>query len=150
MDGISVAVGALGDHRTIGGSTGLRSRATSRSSRPADRPFVRADGRRRDSSSRRRSPAESSSVLPIPRRSLRLQARLDMARDPAVAHAPLRPCGRLLALVFPAVAAFVAVGAVGTYRYLDNYWVYRGFSPPRDPAFVTAKGTTDRSSPSSS
>jgi enterochelin esterase-like enzyme len=67
-----------------------------------------------------------------------------MARDPAVAHAPLRPCGRLLALVFPAVAAFAAVGAVGTYRYLDNYWVYRGFPPPRDPAFVTAKGTTDR------
>ncbi len=38
-------------------------------------------------------------------------------------------------------ALFVAVGAVGTFRYLDNYWLYRGFPPPRDPAFVKSKGT---------
>ncbi len=36
---------------------------------------------------------------------------------------------------------FVAVGALGVYRYLDNYWLYRGFPPPRDPAFVLQRGT---------
>lgn len=40
--------------------------------------------------------------------------------------------------------AVVAVGFVGTYRYLDNFWLYRGFAPPRDPGFVTAKGVTQR------
>jgi enterochelin esterase-like enzyme len=39
------------------------------------------------------------------------------------------------------VAAFVAVGFVGVDRYGRNYWLYRGFPPPRDPAYVTAKGT---------
>jgi enterochelin esterase-like enzyme len=39
--------------------------------------------------------------------------------------------------------AIVAIsgGLIGTYHYLDNYWLYRGFAPPRDPAFVTAKGS---------
>jgi len=36
---------------------------------------------------------------------------------------------------------FVAVGALGVYRYLDNFWLYRGFPPPRDPAFVLQRGT---------
>jgi enterochelin esterase-like enzyme len=36
------------------------------------------------------------------------------------------------------------VGAVGTYRYVDNYWLYRGFAPPHDAAFVTTPGTTER------
>jgi enterochelin esterase-like enzyme len=40
------------------------------------------------------------------------------------------------------VAAFVAVGGIGSYRYLDNFWLYRGFSKPLDPAFVTAHGAT--------
>jgi S-formylglutathione hydrolase FrmB len=40
-----------------------------------------------------------------------------------------------------AVAAFVSVGALGVERYGLNYWVYRGFAPPRDAAFVTAQGT---------
>jgi enterochelin esterase-like enzyme len=39
------------------------------------------------------------------------------------------------------VAAFVAVGFVGVDRYGRNYWLYRGFPPPRDPAYVTEKGT---------
>jgi S-formylglutathione hydrolase FrmB len=42
------------------------------------------------------------------------------------------------------VSAFVAVGALGVYRYGRGFWLYRGFPPPRDPAFVTAKGTTER------
>src|SRR5438876_6698142 len=41
------------------------------------------------------------------------------------------------------VAAFIAVGAVGIYRYVWGYWLYRGFPPPRDPAFVTTPGTTE-------
>jgi enterochelin esterase-like enzyme len=34
----------------------------------------------------------------------------------------------------------VSAGLIGTYRYLDNYWLYRGFAPPKDPAFVSSKG----------
>jgi enterochelin esterase-like enzyme len=36
--------------------------------------------------------------------------------------------------------AFIAVGLLGTYRYVDNYWIYRGFAPPQDPAFVHVPG----------
>ena len=43
-----------------------------------------------------------------------------------------------------ALAAFVAVGLLGTYRYVDNYWVYRGFAPPRDAAFVRDHGQASR------
>jgi enterochelin esterase-like enzyme len=43
-----------------------------------------------------------------------------------------------------ALAGFVAVGALGLYRYLDNYWLYRGFKPPRDPSYVRAHGTSER------
>jgi enterochelin esterase-like enzyme len=34
----------------------------------------------------------------------------------------------------------VSGGLIGTYRYLDNYWLYRGYAPPKDPAYVLAKG----------
>lgn len=47
-------------------------------------------------------------------------------------------------LAVVALVAFVLVGAVGTYRYLDNFSLYRGFAPPRDPAFVKAKGSVQR------
>ena len=43
-----------------------------------------------------------------------------------------------------ALAALLAVGCIGTYRYLANYWTYRGFAPPRDAAFVKVHGTTAR------
>jgi enterochelin esterase-like enzyme len=42
------------------------------------------------------------------------------------------------------VAVFVAIGALGVYRYARGYWVYRGFPPPRDPAFVLSKGAAER------
>ncbi len=54
-------------------------------------------------------------------------------------HAPLPAA--LAALL---VAAFVAVGLLGAYRYVDNYWLYRGFAPPRDASYVRSKGTTLR------
>jgi enterochelin esterase-like enzyme len=35
------------------------------------------------------------------------------------------------------------------YRYGWNYWLYRGFPPPKDPAYVTSTGTTQEISVSS-
>ena len=49
-----------------------------------------------------------------------------------------------VAAVGAAVLAFSAVGALGAYRYARGYWLYRGFPPPADPAFVTARGRTER------
>ncbi len=42
-----------------------------------------------------------------------------------------------------AATAIVAIsaGLIGTYHYLDNYWLYRGFAPPKDPAYVSTKGS---------
>jgi enterochelin esterase-like enzyme len=48
---------------------------------------------------------------------------------------------RLAAL---ALLGFLAVGLLGAYRYVDNYWLYRGFAPPRDPTYVKARGTSVR------
>jgi enterochelin esterase-like enzyme len=42
------------------------------------------------------------------------------------------------------VTAFLAVGLLGTYRYVDNFWLYRGFPPPHDAPFVKAAGTAER------
>ena len=42
------------------------------------------------------------------------------------------------------LALFLAGGAGGLVRYLHGYWLYRGFPPPADPAFVTAQGMTQR------
>jgi enterochelin esterase-like enzyme len=41
-------------------------------------------------------------------------------------------------------AAFVAIGLLGAYRYVDNYWLYRGFAPPHDASYVKSKGTPVR------
>jgi enterochelin esterase-like enzyme len=43
-----------------------------------------------------------------------------------------------------ATAAFLAVGGIGLYRYVENYWLYRGFAPPHDAAFVKVQGTASR------
>jgi enterochelin esterase-like enzyme len=40
-----------------------------------------------------------------------------------------------------ALAAFLAVGFVGAHAYGLNYWLYRGFDPPKDPAYVQVAGT---------
>ncbi len=40
-----------------------------------------------------------------------------------------------------AAAVLVGGGLLGLYRYLDNYWLYRGFAPPKDAAYVTSSGT---------
>jgi enterochelin esterase-like enzyme len=44
-------------------------------------------------------------------------------------------------VALPLVALFSAVGVVGVYRYLDNYWLYRGFAPPRDAPYVRIRGS---------
>jgi enterochelin esterase-like enzyme len=46
-----------------------------------------------------------------------------------------------LALAGAALAAFLAVGLLGARAYGWNYWLYRGFDAPRDPAYVTTPGT---------
>lgn len=43
-----------------------------------------------------------------------------------------------------ALAAFLAVGLTGTRSYLDNFLQYRGFAPPREPAYVKQPGTLQR------
>jgi enterochelin esterase-like enzyme len=40
-----------------------------------------------------------------------------------------------------ATTAALAAGLLGVYRYLDNFWLYRGYAPPHDPAWVTERGT---------
>ena len=53
--------------------------------------------------------------------------------------------GRWLAPVLvAALCAFVAVGFVGVDRYARNYWLYRGFPPPNDPAYVSQRGTVEQ------
>ena len=54
------------------------------------------------------------------------------------------PLPRRTALAGAALAAFLSVGLLGTYRYIDDYWAYRGFGKPHDPAYVHARGTTVR------
>jgi enterochelin esterase-like enzyme len=53
--------------------------------------------------------------------------------------------GRWLAPVLvAALSAFIAVGFVGVDRYARNYWLYRGFPPPSDPAYVTQRGSVQQ------
>jgi len=50
-------------------------------------------------------------------------------------YAAVRTCVALAAL-----ATFLGVGFVGVYRYVDGYWLYRGFARPHDPPFVRVRG----------
>ncbi|HEX6762461.1 MAG TPA: alpha/beta hydrolase-fold protein [Gaiellaceae bacterium] len=58
--------------------------------------------------------------------------------------APAFPRARAAWVVVPLLAIFLAVGGVATFRYLDNFWLYRGFAPPHDPAWVDEHGTSAR------
>ena len=58
----------------------------------------------------------------------------DRAKRPQVAHGAFGA----------ALATFLAVGLLGTRSYVDNFLTYRGFAPPREPAFVSVPGTTER------
>jgi enterochelin esterase-like enzyme len=52
--------------------------------------------------------------------------------------ARVAPAGAALLLV-----GFLAVGLVGVRRYGENYWNYRGFAAPRDPAYVHTAGVQE-------
>ena len=41
-------------------------------------------------------------------------------------------------------ALFLGGGLVGAHGYVSNFLTYRGFAPPREPAWVTQPGTTQR------
>jgi len=47
-------------------------------------------------------------------------------------------------VALPALATFLSVGFLGVYRYVDGYWLYRGFPRPHDPAFVHLFGRAVR------
>ena len=49
-----------------------------------------------------------------------------------------------IAAVLGGIAAFLVVGFLGVYRYVDGYWLYRGFAPPKDPAYVHVRGRAVR------
>ena len=57
-------------------------------------------------------------------------------------HGRLSRRTRLLAPVAAlAAVTLLAGGLLGVYRYVWNYWLYRGYPPPRDPAYVARIGT---------
>ena len=58
--------------------------------------------------------------------------------------APTLPRARAPWVVVPLLAAFLAVGGSAVYRYFDNFWLYRGFQPPHDPAWVALRGHAAR------
>jgi enterochelin esterase-like enzyme len=58
--------------------------------------------------------------------------------------APWQQAAARSSLVLLGLAAFLSVGFLGLYRYLDNYWLYRGFAPPHDASFVRVQGRAIR------
>ena len=50
----------------------------------------------------------------------------------------------LVPVAVAVLGAFLAVGFVGVDRYGRNYWLYRGFPPPHDPAYVTQRGSLEQ------
>jgi enterochelin esterase-like enzyme len=49
--------------------------------------------------------------------------------------------GRLPLVAAVAAVPVLALGLIGAYRYVNGYWLYRGFAAPHDPAYVTSRGT---------
>ena len=55
-----------------------------------------------------------------------------------------RSHGLPAAALAAALCAFLGIGLLGARGYLDNFLAYRGFAPPREPAFVTRPGSVAR------
>jgi enterochelin esterase-like enzyme len=55
-----------------------------------------------------------------------------------------RPFGLQAAALAAALCAFLGVGLFGARGYVNNFLAYRGFAPPREPAFVKQPGTVQR------
>ena len=68
----------------------------------------------------------------------------DLGDHRSVCVVTLRRPNVLVAGVGAALAAFLTVGLVGVRSYVDNYLLYRGFAPPREPAYVTQAGTLQK------
>lgn len=49
----------------------------------------------------------------------------------------------LWAVLALSLLTLLPLGLLGTIRYVDNFWLYRGYPPPTDPAVVTQRGTTE-------
>ena len=62
--------------------------------------------------------------------------RSEAASGGASSATPTWVAASVAGLVF-----FLAVGGLGLYRYLGDFWVYRGFVPTHDPAYVVSPGT---------
>ncbi len=58
-------------------------------------------------------------------------------------HLRLTPRSRRIGIAVAALA-FVVAGLLGAYRYVHDFWLYRGFPAPKEPAFVTRVGTIDQ------
>jgi enterochelin esterase-like enzyme len=65
-----------------------------------------------------------------------------MSEQASVGSPPGHGRALLVAAVALMGAAFVSVGLAGAFHYGWNYWLYRGFPPPKDPAFVSKPGRT--------
>jgi len=61
--------------------------------------------------------------------------------NPGAAAAPFDPARARRWLVGLALVAFAGLGVLGIYRYVDNFWLYRGYAAPRDPSWVRNRGT---------
>src|SRR5262249_48159751 len=66
------------------------------------------------------------------------ESRLTMWGTSLRIPARVAPAGLGLLLV-----VFLGVGLLGVRRYGENYWNYRGFAAPRDPAYVRTAGTQE-------
>jgi enterochelin esterase-like enzyme len=62
-----------------------------------------------------------------------------MAASPH-SKAPFPKWSQRLAVLCAVVVVFPVVGGIGLYRYLDNFWLYRGFAAPKDAAWVKVHG----------
>jgi len=58
--------------------------------------------------------------------------------------APWQHASARLGAIVAGLVAFLAIGFLGVYRYVDGYWLYRGFARPHDPAFVHVRGRAIR------
>jgi S-formylglutathione hydrolase FrmB len=71
-----------------------------------------------------------------------------MAASLALPAPPLSPrhAGRRrrvhLVATLVLAGVFAGAGLLGVARYANDYWLYRGYPPPRDPSFVKVAGTT--------
>lgn len=70
-----------------------------------------------------------------------LSARGASGPNPPLRAPRRRPQPLQASLLVLLAIAFLAPGLLGLTRYLQNFWLYRGYPPPQDPPFVKRVGT---------